>query len=40
MTVVLGLPSSVELTVNGRNLGVPGDENPITIQLPDDIDTL
>ncbi|MDQ3659973.1 MAG: helix-turn-helix domain-containing protein [Actinomycetota bacterium] len=40
MTVVLGLPSSVELTVNGRNLGVPGDENPITIQLPGDIDTL
>ena len=40
MTVVLGLPKSVELTVNGRNLGVPGDENPITIQLPDDIDTL
>lgn len=40
MTVVLGLPSSVELIVNGRNLGVPGDENPITIQLPDDIDTL
>ena len=40
MSVVLGLPSSVELVVNGRNLGVPGDENPITIQLPDDIDTL
>jgi hypothetical protein len=40
MSVVLGLPSSVELVVNGRNLGVPGDENPITIQLPDDIETL
>ncbi|CAN5458266.1 DUF4115 domain-containing protein [soil metagenome] len=40
MTVILGLPSSVELTVNGRNLGIPGDENPITIQLPGDIDSL
>jgi cytoskeletal protein RodZ len=40
MTVVLGLPKSVELTVNGRDLGVPGDENPITIQLPGDIRSL
>jgi hypothetical protein len=40
MTVILGLPSSVELTVNGRDLGIPGDENPITIQLPGDIDSL
>jgi cytoskeleton protein RodZ len=40
MSVVLGLPQSVELIVNGHNLGSPGGVDPITIQLPDDVDTL
>jgi cytoskeleton protein RodZ len=40
MSIVLGLPQSVELIVNGHNLGSPGGVDPITIQLPDDVDTL
>jgi cytoskeleton protein RodZ len=40
MSIVLGYPAGVELNVNGRNLGSPGNEDPITIQLPDDIDQL
>ncbi len=39
MSVVLGLPQSVELIVNGHNLGSPGGVDPITIKLPDDIES-
>jgi hypothetical protein len=35
--LVLGLPSSVELVVNGENLGEPGGDDPITIELPADL---
>lgn len=40
MDVVLGLPESVELVVNGHNLGSPGGQSPVTISLPEDIDSL
>jgi hypothetical protein len=40
MTLVLGFPEGVELIVNGRNLGAPGGPNPITLTLPDDIESL
>jgi hypothetical protein len=37
MELVLGLPDSVELVVNGENLGSPGGADPITVVLPDDL---
>jgi cytoskeleton protein RodZ len=40
MTLVLGFPEGVELIVNGQNLGAPGGPNPITVTLPDDIESL
>jgi Helix-turn-helix domain/Domain of unknown function (DUF4115) len=40
MTVILGFPAGVELTVNGRNLGSPGGNNPLTLKLPDDVESL
>lgn len=40
MDVLLGLPQSVELVVNGTNIGSPGGTDPITISLPDDIDSI
>ena len=40
MSLVLGFPEGVELIVNGQNLGSPGGVDPITIKLPDDLETL
>jgi cytoskeletal protein RodZ len=40
MTVILGFPSGVDLIVNGRNLGSPGGNNPLTLKLPDDVESL
>jgi cytoskeletal protein RodZ len=40
MTIIFGFPEGVDITVNGKNLGAPGDANPITIQLPDDVESL
>jgi hypothetical protein len=40
MTVILGFPAGVELIVNGRNLGTPGGNNPMTLKLPDDVESL
>jgi cytoskeleton protein RodZ len=37
MELLLGLPDSVELVVNGENLGSPGGADPITVVLPDDL---
>ena len=39
MDLVLGFPGGVELIVNGTEIGSPGGVNPITINLPDDIDS-
>jgi cytoskeletal protein RodZ len=35
----LGLPASVELIVNGQNIGSPGGTDPINLTFPDDIDS-
>lgn len=35
----LGFPAGVELIVNGQNLGSPGGDDPVNLNLPDDIDT-
>ena len=40
MTVILGFPSGVDLIVNGRDLGSPGGNNPMTLRLPDDVENL
>ena len=40
MTIILGYPAGVDLVVNGQNLGAPGDADPVTLQLPDDLETL
>lgn len=40
MTVILGFPAGVELIVNGQNLGSPGGNNPVTLRLPDDVESL
>jgi cytoskeletal protein RodZ len=40
MSIVLGFPEGVDLIINGQNLGTPGGVNPVTIKLPDDIDSL
>lgn len=40
MAIVLGFPEGVDLIVNGQNLGSPGGVDPLTIKLPDDIDSL
>ena len=40
MFIRLGYPAGVELTVNGRSLGSPGGEDPITITFPQDLDGL
>ena len=39
MDIVLGLPASVELIVNGQNIGSPGGADVVTLKLPEDIDT-
>ena len=39
MDIVLGLPASVELIVNGQNIGSPGGADVVTLNLPEDIDT-
>jgi cytoskeleton protein RodZ len=36
----LGLPASVELIVNGSNIGSPGGTDPINLTFPDDIDAI
>lgn len=36
----LGLPASVELIVNGNNIGSPGGTDPVNLTFPDDIDTI
>jgi cytoskeleton protein RodZ len=40
MSIVLGYPAGVELIINGQNFGTPGDADPITIKLPDDVESL
>jgi hypothetical protein len=40
MTMILGFPEGVDLIVNGHDLGPPGGVNPITITLPDDLESL
>ncbi len=40
MALVLGFPEGVELIVNGQNVGSPGGVDPVTIQLPDDLETV
>lgn len=40
MFIRLGYPAGVVLTVNGRNLGSPGGETPISLSFPDDLDGL
>jgi hypothetical protein len=40
MDILLGLPNSVVLVVNGRNIGSPRGSSPVTISLPQDIDSL
>jgi cytoskeleton protein RodZ len=40
MSVVLGLPKSVILTVNGQRIGSPGGTTPVTIKLPEDVESL
>jgi hypothetical protein len=40
MALVLGFPEGVELIVNGQEVGSPGGVDPITIKLPDDLETL
>ena len=40
MDLVLGFPEGVELIVNGQELGSPGGVDPVTIKLPDDLETL
>jgi cytoskeleton protein RodZ len=36
----LGAPSSVELIVNGTNIGSPGGDEPVNLTFPDDLPTL
>jgi hypothetical protein len=41
LEMLLGFPQGVELIVNGQNVGTPpGGSDPVTIVLPDDIDTI
>jgi len=40
MSLVLGFPEGVELIVNGQNVGSPGGVDPVTVQLPDDLETI
>ena len=40
MSLVLGFPEGIELVVNGQSLGSPGGVDPITIKLPDDLESL
>ena len=40
MTIILGFPSGVELIVNGQDVGSPGGNNPMTLKLPDDVESL
>jgi cytoskeleton protein RodZ len=40
MTIILGFPRGVDLVINGHSFGAPGDVDPVTIKLPDDIDSL
>ena len=40
MTIILGFPQGIDLIVNGRSFGAPGGPDPVTIKLPDDIDSL
>lgn len=36
----LGAPWAVELIVNGQNIGSPGGQDPVSLNFPDDLDTL
>jgi cytoskeletal protein RodZ len=40
MTIIFGYPAGVEVVVNGVNIGAPGEADPVTIKLPDDIEAL
>ena len=40
MTVIMGLPKSVVLKVNGQKIGSPGGVDPVTIKLPEDVENL
>jgi cytoskeleton protein RodZ len=40
MTVLMGLPKSVVLKVNGQKIGSPGGVDPVTIKLPEDVENL
>lgn len=40
MEIVFGFPAGVELIVDGSNLGAPGGEDPVTINLPEDFEEL
>jgi cytoskeleton protein RodZ len=40
LTIVFGYPAGVDLVVNGQNLGPPGGVRPVTLQLPDDLESL
>ena len=40
MQIVLGDAGGVDLIVNGRNLGPPGDTGPMVIHIPEDIQDL
>ncbi|MBW3594290.1 MAG: DUF4115 domain-containing protein, partial [Actinobacteria bacterium] len=40
MSLVLGFPEGVELIVNGQNVGSPGGVDPVTVKLPDDLETV
>ena len=40
MTLILGFPDGVELIVNGQNVGSPGGVDPVTVKLPDDLETI
>lgn len=35
----LGYPAGVELIVNGNNIGSPGDQDPIELVIPDDVES-
>ena len=40
MDIVLGFPDGVSLSVNGTDLGSPGGVDPVTLSLPEDIESL
>lgn len=38
MTIILGFPSGVEMSINGRPITSPDSSDPLTIKLPEDLD--